>query len=626
MAHLKLDITLAETGYDVSKGKGKRLGVYLTNSLEEPQSLQRDLFSQWLSTESLEANEVKKEKPIMVVMGNPPYAVSSTNKGEWIQNLIEDYKKDLNEKKINLDDDYIKFIRYAQWFIEKNGEGVVAYISNNSFIDGITHRQMRKSLLETFDKIYILNLHGNSLKKEKTPNGGKDENVFDIRQGVSINIFVKKKEANNKLAEVYYSDVWGERKKKYQELKNQVNEIRWKKIKYRKTNFFFVIKNYELLSSYKKGLLLSNIFRINNSGIQTDRDSLFIDSDRDNLKQKMKLLFNDSDEKFCEKYRVKNSSSYKIVDIIKKVDLEVGNIEKILYRPFDFRYIYYSPELTSRPAGKVMEHILGHKNIVLISSKQQSTFDYQHAFVSDRLLERCTISLQTKEGGYNFPLYLYDKTNLHSSTRQPNLDQKIIDQIATKLDLSFIPDHEDPKAGKKGTFNPLDILDYIYAILHSPTYRERYKEFLKIDFPRIPFTSDKKLFWKLVKKGRELREFHLMEHEKSDNLITTFPVAGDNEITRRITKTSPGFELTDKKKKIGRVWINDDQYFDNVPELAWNFYIGGYQPAQKWLKDRRDMKLDNESARHYQKIIVALVNTDRIMKEIDGLIDKWPIE
>jgi len=204
MAHLKLSMLLAETGYKnshtkggVSAGRGggsdQRLNVYLTNSLEEHHKDTGTIFSSWLSAESNEANRIKRDVPVMCVIGNPPYSVSSSNKGEWIQNLIKDYKKDLNERKLNLDDDYIKFIRYGQHYIEKNGEGILAYISNNSFIDGITHRQMRKNLLETFDKIYILDLHGNSKKKETTPEGGKDENVFDIMQGVSINIFVKKR-------------------------------------------------------------------------------------------------------------------------------------------------------------------------------------------------------------------------------------------------------------------------------------------------------------------------------------------------------------------------------------------------------------------------------------------------
>jgi predicted helicase len=630
MAHLKLNITLSETGYNFEKGKGKRLGVYLTNSLEEPRESDRDLFSQWLSTESVEANEVKKEKPIMVVMGNPPYSVSSSNKGEWIEKLMEDYKKSLNERKINLDDDYIKFIRYAQWFIDKNGEGIVAFITNNSFLDGITHRQMRKSLLESFDKIYILNLHGNSLKKEKTPDGGIDENVFDIRQGVSINIFIKNKNENKKFAEVNYSDFYGKREEKYQALNKDLVDIDFEILEYRGPKYFFINKDYSEVEEYNDGIKLDTIFRVKNSGIQSDRDPLFIDFNEGVLAERMKQLFNDPTKDFKETYRVKNSSSYKIEEVIKNKTFESERLSKILYRPFDFRYIYYDPKVISRPAGKVMQHIFDKENYLLISSKQQSTYDYQHALVSRDLTERCTISLQTREGGYNFPVYIYRQNQseelISVRERSTNFHEKFVKHISSKLELNFITDHNHPDAGKKRTFNPLDVLDYIYAILHSPTYRERYKEFLKIDFPRIPFTSDKKLFWKLVEKGRELREYHLMEHDKSNKLITKFPVSGSNEVRNRLTKTDPGFKLTDKENKIGRVWINEEQYFDNVPELAWNFYIGGYQPAQKWLKDRRDRKLSYDEIEHYQKIIVALVNTDRIMKEIDEVVEEWPIK
>lgn len=627
MAHLKLDITLAETGYDVSKGKGKRLGVYLTNSLEEPESLQRDLFSQWLSTESLEANEVKKEKPIMVVMGNPPYSVSSTNKGEWIENLMEDYKKDLNERNIQpLSDDYIKFIRYAQWFVEKNGEGIVAYISNNSFIDGIIHRQMRKSLLETFDKIYILDLHGNSKKREKSPDGGKDENVFDIQQGVSINIFIKKNEGSSKLGSILHSDLFGERGEKYKYLiNNSIKNIRWKELEYRVPDYYFVNKNYRLFEEYEESPNMSTFFSRKISGIQTGRDSLFIDYNKVKLSDRIKTLLNGSlEDDFKRDFNIKDSSSYNLLKRINEAEFNSNSIIKVLYKPFDKRYIYYDRKLLKRSFYSLFKNVLPPKyNLALCLMRSQvSANNLNTVYISSSVNDINLFGFQT----YSFPLYIYTDSDLKDVSRQPNLDQKLVSQIADKLNLSFIPDHEHADACKKGTFNPLDILDYIYAILHSPTYRERYKEFLKIDFPRVPFTSDKKLFWKLVEKGRELREFHLMEHKESDNLITTFPVTGDNEVTRRITKTSPGFELTDKKRKLGKVWINDNQYFDNVPELAWNFYIGGYQPAQKWLKYRRDMKLDNESARHYQKIIVALVNTDRIMKEIDDLIDEWPIK
>lgn len=618
MAHLKLDITLAETGYDSSKGQGKRLGVYLTNSLEEPEAHQRDLFSQWLTTESLEANEVKKEKPIMVVMGNPPYSVSSSNKGEWIENLMKDYKKDLNEKNIQpLSDDYIKFIRYAQWFIEKNGEGIIAYISNNSFIDGIIHRQMRKSLLETFDKIYILDLHGNSKKHEKAPDGGNDENVFDIQQGVSINIFVKMKNKRKKLGDILQIDLLGTRKEKYEQLRKQsIKTFKWNPVSNTNELTRFRPINQTNISEYKDLIELTKLFHTFSAGIQTKRDSLFTDTNLVDLKERMLKLFSvEITTEFINKYKVIDSSSYKLTDKVKQTSFNSDRIITCHYRPFDDRYIYYDPTILGRSFYRTMQHFIGDDNYGLVVSRQFiDTFKY--SFVSKHVCDMNLIANAGSYGaGFSFPLYVYSSSELDfTKPRQSNFNQKIIEEIVKRLNMQFVSDHEHADSGKKGTFNPLDILDYIYAILHSPTYRERYKEFLRIDFPRVPFTSDQKLFWALVEKGRELREYHLMEHKESSNLITKFPVSGENELTQ-----TPKFAEN-------KVWINEEQYFDEVPETAWNFYIGGYQPAQKWLKDRKGRKLSFDEVLHYQKIIVALVNTDRLMKEIDKLIPKWPIK
>nr|MBL0708816.1 N-6 DNA methylase [Sulfurimonas sp.] len=277
MAHLKLDLLLMETGYKPTNEKQeKRFNIFLTNSLEEHHESTGNLFSAYLANESKQADRIKKETPVMVVMGNPPYAVSSSNKGEWIQNLVQDYKKDLNEKNIQpLSDDYIKFIRYGQHYIEKNGEGILAYISNNSFVDGIIHRQMRKSLLECFDKIYILNLHGNSKKKEVCPDGSKDENVFDIMQGVSINIFIKKKtkprhsklDLESRLADVYHYDLQGKRDFKYGFLNdNSLKSIEWNKLEYKEPNYFFVPKDLSGKKNYNEVFPIKKILKYNSVG------------------------------------------------------------------------------------------------------------------------------------------------------------------------------------------------------------------------------------------------------------------------------------------------------------------------------------------------------------------------
>jgi len=606
MAHLKLDLLLTETGYKPTKDQ--RFRVYLTNSLEEYHQDTGTLFANWLSTEANEANHIKRDTPVMCVIGNPPYSVSSTNKGEWIQNLISNYKKDLNEKKINLDDDYIKFIRYGQHFIDKNGSGILAYISNNSFIDGITHRQMRKNLLTSFDKVYIIDLHGSAKKNESALDGGKDENVFDIQQGVSINIFVKTgKKKKNELGQVFHFDLYGNREFKYSTLnESDLQKINFKSLHYEQPYYFFVPKQLSD-KNYDSWFSLNELFVNVNNGVKTDRDSLFIGERKKDIENRFKtLLGGELTKSFIDEYRVVDSGSFKITERIKGKKYNSDFIKNILYRPFDIRSIYYDPQIVSRPAQKVMQHML-KENIALLCCRQQSTFDFQHILVSKVLSEVCTVSLQTKETTYTFPLYLYPETNAQqtieqSIVRTPNLNTDIVKQIVENLDLTFTNEKETTE----NTFAPIDILDYIYAVLHSPTYREKYKEFLKIDFPRVPYPKDNDTFLQLVKLGGEIRQIHLLESPTVEKYITQYPIDGDNVVIK------PNYQN-------GKVYINDTQYFDNVPEIAWNFYIGGYQPAQKWLKDRKDRKLEFEDILHYQKIIVALSETDRIMKEIDKI-------
>ena len=611
MAHLKLDLLLTETGYKPTKDQ--RFRVYLTNSLEEYHQDTGTLFANWLSTEANEANHIKRDTPVMCVIGNPPYAVSSTNKGEWIQNLIADYKKDLNERKINLDDDYIKFIRYGQHYIDKNGSGILAYISNNSFIDGITHRQMRKSLLESFDKVYILDLHGSAKKIETALDGSKDENVFDIQQGVSINIFVKTNEKKKgKLAEVNHFELFGLRDDKYCKLiESNLISINWSKLDFKEPNYFFVPKDFSDEGSYTKGFKLDDIFIKYVSGFQTKRDKITIRLTKKEL-QEVKVIFENNEiEDIRRKLGLPEDGRDWTIEWAKK-DLKENNpiVTKVMYRPFDDRFTYYtgkSKGFVAYPRSELFSHLNKNANVSLITCRQLSTFDFQHLFASRFVSDMCNISSQTKETGYIFSLYQYPEVNAQQSISQttertPNLKVEIVKQIAEKLGLTFTNEKETDE----NTFAPIDILDYIYAVLHSPTYREKYKEFLKIDFPRVPYPKDKDTFWQLVKLGGEIRQIHLLESPTVEKYITQYSIDGDNVVIK------PNYQN-------GKVYINDTQYFDNVPETSWNFYIGGYQPAQKWLKDRKDRKLEFEDILHYQKIIVALSETDRIMKEIDKI-------
>lgn len=585
IAHLKLGIAFKKTGF---RHFNKRLGIYLTNSLESG-TVQDSMFTGFgfaesIAEESKEAAKIKNDKPIMVVIGNPPYSVSSSNKGEWIQEQIKDYKKDLGERKINLDDDYIKFIRFAEHFIEKNKSGIVAMITNNSFIDGITHRQMRKHLLETFDEIYILDLHGNSKKKEKAPDGGKDENVFDIQQGVSINIFVRKNENKEKLGAVYHAELFGKREAKFEALnKSDIEKIKWQKLDYSAPYYFFVPKDFKLEEEYKKGFKLDELFPVSNSGVKTDRDTLFIDMDRGVLERRINtLLSGDYDNKFKQEYRIIDSSGYKLTERLKDKYFNENFIQTVQYRPFDYQWIYYDPNLISRPADKVMSHIVGNKNIAIVTARQFGGGSHFICLITKTISE---ISSQPFAPYTLFPLYLYTE----DGSKVPNLKKDILDEIEKIV----------------GKTTSEDIFDYIYAVLHSPIYREKYKEFLKIDFPRVPYPKDKKQFQTLVALGRELREIHLLESSKVGQFITTYPISGSDTVEKISYKD-------------GKVFINATQYFGDVSEIAWNFYIGGYQPAQKWLKDRKGRTFNNSDIEHYQKIIVALVETDRIMKEIEA--------
>lgn len=569
MCHLKLDLLLRETGYTTTK-QTNRFNVYLTNALEKDETTKYPLFD-WLSDEARYAGMIKSEKPIMVVLGNPPYSVSSCNKNDYIDELMEVYKQDLNERNIQpLSDDYIKFIRMGESFIEKNNEGVLAYISNNSFLDGVIHRQMRKHLMQTFDKIYILDLHGNAKKKETAPDGSKDENVFNIQQGVSINIFIKTGKKNpDQLAKVYHTELFGEREKKYEYLNaNDLSTAGYKELPPTEPYYFFVPKDFSVQEEYDKGFKIDEMMLISSSGITTHHDNELV-----------------SFHMFNTPYNY-----------------------KYLYRPFDIRYIDYDLTKVERARYTVMKHLLSHNNISLITTRQYAEDTlFNHVYVSSNIVDR-RITLSNKGAANIFPLYLYEEnsnqTSFFDQNRKPNLNMDIVHELEQKLGLTFTPEKEDTT----GTFAPIDILDYIYGVLHSNKYRNKYKEFLKIDFPRIPYPENADYFFKVAQLGKQLREIHLLESPVVNEFITSYPVGGDNEVVK------PEF-------KDNKVYINRTQYFDNVPEIAWNFYIGGYQPTQKWLKDRKGRILSYEDVMHYQKIIKALTETHTLMQQIDEVIE-----
>ncbi len=491
------------------------------------------------------------------------------------------------------------------------GQLLMQFNSNSSFIDGLIHRQMRKSLLESFDEIYILDLHGNAKKQETSPDGSKDENVFDIMQGVSINLFIKTgKKAKGSLGQVFNHSLYGKREEKYNALNDgEISSLPWQKLDVIAPDYFFSVKNFDNTDLYKNGFSVIELFSLIGSGISFRKDSLLI-RQNDTKKDVYQMIddIKSLDPSILEsKYSFKQSIDWKVIEQRQNFLNPLNDdIKQVSYRPFDSKYAYYPLEKISQiiPRGDSRKNIMQHmlkENLTLIFERSVTIGDFTNIFISNKLVEAHVLGTMFSKG-YVAPLYIYPDASdlLAEVSRIPNLNMQIVETISKGLNLTFTREKED----LTNTIAPIDLLDYIYAVLHSPTYRETYKEFLKIDYPRVPYPSDEEQFFQLVALGGELRQLHLLEGAAINQLITSYPESGNN--------------LVDKPRyKNSKVYINDTQYFDGVPKLAWEFYIGGYQPAQKWLKDRKGRILSYEDILHYQKIIKAMVETDRLMHEID---------
>jgi predicted helicase len=513
MAHLQLDLLLKETGFKATTNQ--RTKVYLTNSLEEHHPDTGTLFANWLSSEANEANHIKRDTPVMCIIGNPPYSGISSNNGKWISDLIEDYKYvdgvHFNERKHWLNDDYVKFLRYGQHFIEKNGSGVLAFINPHGFLDNTTFRGMRWHLLKTYDKIYTIDLHGNSKKKETAPDGSSDVNVFDIMQGVAITIFVKTgKKKSKQLGEVFHYDLYGKRDLKYNFLSNKsLKDIQFKQLSPQKPFMFFVPKDNTGWEDYDKGFRVNELFTVNVTGVLTARDSVVIDMDKNNLLSRIKkfadIQYSDEEirhllfpNKKDGKYLAGDSRGWKLAEARKRI-IENNHdtiIRDIDYRPFDVRKIYYSNDMVDWGRQKYMHHFIVGNNIGLMICRQTAIDSWEHIGITKNIADDSRVSNRSKERGYILPLYIYQENNKQHTIeetrdRKPNLNGEIIKQITVKLGLTFT----NEKESTENTVVPVDILDYIYAVLHSLTYREKYKEFLKIDFPRVPYPKDKNKFW-----------------------------------------------------------------------------------------------------------------------------------
>lgn len=668
VAHLKLGMQLA--GHDLSEAQRKkwgydfatddRLGIYMTNTLEEAEQQVQGLFGPMkaIAEEANAAGKVKRDLPIMVVLGNPPYSGISSNNGEWIDGLLRGrlpnghevgnyYRVDgqpLGEKKLWLQDDYVKFFRWAQWRIQKTGSGILAFISNSNFISGPTFRGMRNSLLNNFDEIFVFDLHGSSRFKEEQVDGLKDQNVFDIQQGVSISILVKNSSFNKEKYIVESADLVGSRLSKYQYLsENHVGTTKWTKIFPQSEHYVFKtrdVSNEEEFSGFHQ---VKDIFRANSSGIITSRDKLTIHWSESELKETIQAFLSHEPEVAREKFDLgPDSRNWKVryakgdLKAIKDIN---HTISKILYRPFDFRITAYTGKASgfmSWPRSEIMRHFLSGPNLGLIATRQ--TVDNWGVFATETLAGHKSFAAYHVNS--IFPLYLYTESNVEGpqklllseaewptsqNGRTPNLNPAFVTEFANKLKLEFV---SDGKGDLKSTFGPEDIFHYAYAVFHAPTYRQRYAELLKIDFPRLPLTSDKKLFAQLAALGEELVGLHLVEAKVLAKPITRFPEKGDNVVAARHPIYLPPGEAAPGSGEIleqGRVYINVAQYFEGVPPEVWAFQIGGYQVCHKWLKDRKGRELSHADLEHYQKIVVALSETMRLMQAIDAAIPAWPI-
>lgn len=600
IAHLKLDMEIMEAiatpqshATAGSQSHAQRLRVFLTNSLEETIPPDGPLFAFELAQEALQAAEIKKNSPVMIVMGNPPYSGASKNKGKWITELMKDYKKEpgsvtplqeRNPKWIN--DDYCKFIRIGQYYVDRNKEGVLAYICNNGFLDNPTFRGMRWNLLQSFDKIYIINLHGNNKKEETAPDGSTDENVFNITIGTSINIFVKTgKKKKKDLADVYYADLYGSKQNKYNFLQNNaLKSIPFTKLNYQKPLYEFIHKDFAKKKEYNLGFKVSEIFNLCLLGANSHRDDFAV-------------CYNEIEaQKHIDDFNNKNITNEEIRNIYKLCDNRDWNIAdarkimtgketpvKCIYRPFDYRYMLYGNYAFDYLRPQLNDNLL-KTNIALIVTKQNRT--NCAVFISSLPLGQHKIS-DPYDGSYAAPLYLYPKEGSIDMERVPNLDEGIWAQMNAAIGSEAAPE---------------EVFDYIYGVLHSPAYRTKYKEFLKIDFPRIPYPKDAAQFEHFRRYGQQLRNLHLMRTVPESPV--TFPEAG-NMVVEQVAY------------KDGCVHINGSQYFAGVPAQAWEFYIGGYQPAQKWLKDRKGRTLSFDDINHYRNIIAVLLRTAELMREID---------
>ena len=609
IAHLQLALQLMETGYEQCGDECMHLS--LANALEDDYGV--------------------AQSPILVIIGNPPYSGHSANNGAWISGLLHSKENSyfeidgqpLGERNIKwLNDDYVKFIRFAQWRIERTGYGLLAFVTNHGYLDNPTFRAMRRSLMQSFDAIYVLDLHGNSKKNERAPDGTKDENVFDIQQGVAIGIFVKRAihlAGQKRQVIVRHADLWGPRADKYHWLSTHDSATTpWAAVEPVKPFYLFVPRDDERRAEYERGWPITAIMPVNSLGVLTKRDALVVGFNQQELLQKIALFADPAiaDAECAAQFGVPLRDNDKW-DLARartamRGSVSAAAVRPIAYRPLDTRTVYYDEALVARRNTRVMQH-LAQPNRALVLGRQGAATG---ADTWDVLFAVATMADQNifrRGGGTVFPLYLYPVAISHTliddtpypgtpGGRRPNLSPAFIDAMSMMLKMRFVP---DGKGDLHATFGPEDVFDYLFAVLHAPTYRARYADFLKIDFPRVPLPESADLFRALCPLGARLVSLHLLE--QPGNARPAYPIAGDNSVDRAAYQR-------------GRVSINAAQYFDDVPPDVWAYHIGGYQLCHKWLKDRKGRTLSYGDIQHYRRIIATIAETITVIAHITTLL------
>jgi len=590
IAHLKLSQYLTDQGHPLRDEE--RLQVLLTNTLE-PVEPQANLLLPAISAE-VEAAQRVKDREILVILGNPPYSAKSKNRGKWITAAIEAYKmvdgKHFRERKHWLHDDYVKFIRFAQMKMEAVDEGIVGVITNHSWLDNPTFRGMRQSLMKTFNQVYVLDLHGNAKKREKAPDGGKDENVFDIEQGVSLSLFIRKAGLPGRVA---HAELWGRRLDKYRACaETKFVDVQWQDLSPNAPYYFFVARKEEGRERYENGWPITSIFVENVTGIVTARDGMVIDTDLKSLRHRIDLFRDLSipDKEIRDKYKLKGTRSWKLPEARKKL-AALSNYEtyfkRIVFSPFDTRHIFYHPNMVDWGRDAFMRHVL-RDNISLMTTRL--TKDDWSALATDLLARHKAVSRY--DIGYVFPLHSYnfgEDDHLADGDRTENLDPEFRKFVDERYASHFTAE---------------ELLGFVYAVFHARTYRTKYAEFLRIDFPRVPFPEKSEHFVSLSDLGWELLQAHLLRDFPRRGLAT-YRGKGDHVV--EAVRYDPEQAVS----------INRAQGFVPVPQAVWDFHIGGYQVLDKYLKSRKGRALSLDEINHVSAVADALAFTIEQMEKID---------